>query len=40
MTEDDPQLEAPGGGFSDQSGVAMERIKELEKAVKLKDTEL
>ena len=40
MTEDDPQLEAPGGGFSDQSGVAMERIKELEKALKLKDTEL
>jgi predicted RNase H-like nuclease (RuvC/YqgF family) len=40
MTEDDPQLEAPGVGFGDQSGVAMERIKELEKALKLKDTEL
>ena len=40
MTEDDPQLESPGGGIPDTSGVAMERIKELEKSVKLKDSEM
>ena len=39
MTEDDPQLESPGG-IPDTSGVAMERIKELEKSIKLKDTEM
>ena len=44
MTEDDPQLESNGGagisGIPDTAGVAMERIKELEKALKLKDTEM
>ena len=39
MTEDDPQLESPGL-IPDTSGVAMERIKELEKSVKFKDTEM
>ena len=39
MTEDDPQLESPGA-IPDTSGVAMERIKELEKLMKLKETEM
>ncbi len=37
MTEDEPQLEAVPG---QTDAVALERIKELEKAVKLKETEL
>lgn len=39
MTEDDSQLEPrePGG---DTHGLAMERIKELEKQLKLKEAEL
>lgn len=44
MTEDDPQLESLGplgsSAIPDTAGVAMERIKELEKSLKLKDTEM
>ena len=37
MTEDEPQ---PEGGIIPGEGIAMERIKELEKTLKIKETEL
>ena len=44
MTEDDSQLEPRAGGeiteTNNSQSVAMERIKELEKTLKLKETEL
>jgi hypothetical protein len=45
ITEDEPQLEPRGGQeqiseVNNTHGMAMERIKELEKNLKLKETEL